>query len=289
MREHEHDSRFSTRPCAGDGVPYNTDMARASPRACVGLLAALLALSAAKCSEPAAQQLQAEFFPLHAEDTWVYEVARPLRNQRSRMTVRVRGERYVSTLHRRCRVVEESYAAGSGEGLSANSNAVGATQTSPQGEVYPVAYYWENGFLYRSMSLEYAGGELRDVGIGSHEERFLPDRFGSTSAWDSLTIAYDLGGGNGYTVRQTHSATIEPGVIVVPAGRFTDCIRVDTVAVHSGQRDGHYDDAPIVLYYSDWYAPHVGLIRTVQTDRADGGPPLTQIELLAYDVEGAKR
>ena len=253
------------------------------------MVAAVLALSAASCSKPAAEPPQVEFFPLHSEDTWVYEVTRPLRNQRTRMTVRVRGERYVSALHRRCHLVEESYAAESGEGLSANSSAVGAPQASPSGEVYPIAYYWENGFLYRSMSLEYAGGEVRDVGIGSHEERFLPERFGSTAAWDSLTIAYDLGGGNGYSVRQTHSATIEPSVIEVPAGRFTDCIRVDTVAVHSGQHDGHYEDAPIVLYYSDWYAPHVGLIRTVQTDRPDGGPPLTQIELLAYDVEGAKR
>lgn len=270
-------------------MPYNASMARARPKACTGILVALLALSAASCRKPAAEQPQGEFFPLHTDDTWVYEVTRPLRNQRTRMTVRVRGERYVSGLHRRCRLVEESYAAGSDEGLSANSNDVAAPRAPPAGEVYPIAYYWETGFLYRSLSLEYAGGELRDVGIGSHEERFLPERFGSGTAWDSLTIAYDLGRDNGYAVRQTHSATIEPGVIEVPAGRFADCMRVDTVAVHSGQRDGRYEDATIVLYYSDWYAPHVGLVRTVQTDRPDGGPPLTQIELLAYDVEGAKR
>ena len=108
-----------------------------------------------------------------------------------------------------------------------------------------------------------------------------------------MTTAYDLGGGNGYDVRQTHRAVSEPSVIEVPAGRFTGCIRVDTVAVHGGKHDGQYDANPIVLYYSDWYAPNVGLIRTIQSDRPDtsvpgNGPPLSQIELLAYDVEGAK-
>jgi hypothetical protein len=161
--------------------------------------------------------------------------------------------------------------------------------TSAKPEVYPIAYYRENGFLYRALSLEYRGNELRDVGIGSSEERFLPDGLSNDLAWDSVTTAYDLGGGNGYGVRQTHRAALEARAIEVPAGRFTGCVRVDTVALHAGQRDGKYDSDPIVLYYADWYAPNVGLIRTVESNRPDGGPALAQIELLAYDVEGARR
>lgn len=237
---------------------------------------------AAACTRPSRDGGQTDFFPLHAEDTWVYEVVRPLRNLRTRMTVRVRGEHYIDALGRRCRLVDESY--------PADDAPLGDTLgTSAKPEVYPIAYYRENGFLYRALSLEYRGNELRDVGIGSSEERFLPDGLGNDLAWDSVTTAYDLGGGNGYGVRQTHRAALEVRAIEVPAGRFTGCVRVDTVALHGGQRNGKYDADPIVLYYADWYAPNVGLIRTVESNRPDGGPALAQIELLAYDVEGARR
>ncbi len=266
-------------------------MIRASLRACAGILGGMLAWSVVSCSRPAGDSAPAaDYFPLHTEDTWVYEVVRPLRNLRTRMTVRVREERYVSALQRRCRLVEESYATEvTLDDLAGLSTAAPAPVASmAAGEIYPIAYYRENGFLYRAMSLEYRAGELREIGIGSSEERFLPDRFGFETAWDSVTTAYDLGGGTGYTVRQSHRTEIESRVVNVPAGAFSGCIRVDTIAVHSGQ-DRRSASAPIVLYYADWYAPNVGLVRTIQTERADGGPPLTQIELLAYDVEGARR
>jgi hypothetical protein len=239
-------------------------------------------LSAA-CTRHGVENTQVDFFPLHADDTWIYAVDRPLRNLHTRMTMRVRGERYVESLRRRCRLVDESYAG--------NDDEIDAPGGKP--EIYPIAYYRENGFLYRALSLEYHGGEVRDVGLGSGEERFLPDTLGRDLTWDSKTTAYDLGGGTGYDVRQTHRAVSESGVVEVPAGRFTGCMRVDTVAVHGGKHEGQYDANPLVLYYSDWYAPNVGLIRTIQSNRPDtsapgSGPPLSQIELLAYDVEGGK-
>jgi hypothetical protein len=240
-------------------------------------------LSAA-CTRHGVGNTQVDFFPLHADDTWIYAVDHPLRNLHTRMTVRVRGERYVESLHRRCRLVEESYAG--------DDNEIEARGAKP--EIHPIAYYREKGFLYRALSLEYHGDELREVGLGSGEERFLPDTLGSDFSWDSLTTAYNLGGGNSYDVRQTHRTVSESGVIGVPAGRFAGCIRVDTVAVHGGKHDGQYEANPIVLYYSDWYAPNVGLVRTIESNRPDtsvpgSGPPLSQIELVAYDVEEAKR
>jgi hypothetical protein len=268
--------------------PYNTagmGHARAHCRkvACAGIAAAMLALVVQACSRGQRETQAADFFPLHPDDTWIYAVDRPLRNSHTRMTVRVRGERYVESLRRRCLLVDESYAG--------NGNEIEARGGKP--EVHPVAYYREKGFLYRALSLEYHGKEVRDIGLGAGEERFLPDVLNHDVSWDSTTTAYDLGGGNGYSVRQTHRSVLEPGVIEVPAGRFTGCIRVDTVAVHGGKHDGQYDANLVVLYYADWYAPNVGLIRTVESDRPDvsapgNGPMLAQIELLAYDVEGAK-
>jgi len=256
-------------------------MKPARARACASFFAGLLTLSAA-CTRHGSEKA-VDFFPLHADDTWVYAVDRPLRNLHTRMTVRVRGERYVQSLRRRCRLVDESYAG--------NDKEIEAPGDKP--EIHPVAYYRENGFLYRALSLEYHGDELRDVGLGSGEERFLPDALVRDAAWDSLIAAYSLGGGSGYDVRQSHRAVSESGVVEVPAGRFSGCIRVDTVAVHGGKREGRYDSNAVVLYYSDWYAPNVGLIRTIESNRPDAsapesGPPLARIELLAYDVEGAK-
>jgi len=258
-------------------------MNRACARACAGLFAGLVTFSAAACTRPPQDAaVQTDYFPLHSDDTWVYEIVRPMRNQRTRMTVRVRGERYIEALKRHCRLVDESYA--TDDPLLDVPNP-GAAKP----EVYPIAYCHENGFLYRALSLEYSGDELRDIGIGSNEERFLPEGLGANPAWDSVTTAYDLGGGSGYDVRQTHHAAPEPEVVEVPAGRFRGCVRVDTVALHSGRREGKADADPIVLYYRDWYAPNVGLVRTVQSNRPDGGPALSQIQLLAYDVEGARR
>jgi hypothetical protein len=259
-------------------------MKRTRGRACASFFAGLLTLSAMACTRRGVENRQVDFFPLHPGDTWVYTLDRPLRNLHTRMTMRVRDERYVEALRRRCRLVDESYA-GNDDEISAPGS---------KGEIHPIAYYRENGFLYRALSLEYHGSELHEIGLGSGEERFLPDTLGHDLTWDSITTAYDLGGGTGYDVRQTHRTVPEPGVVEVPAGRFTGCIRVDTVALHGGRYQGTYDANPIVLYYSDWYAPNVGLIRTIESDRPDGslpgsGLPLAQIELLAYDVEGAKR
>lgn len=256
-------------------------MNRAYARACAGLFAGVLTWSVAACSRQSHDSTGSDFFPLHADDTWVYDVARPMRNERTRLTVRVRDERYISSLQRRCRLVDESYAD--------EEDSLGKSGSADKPEIYPIAYYRENGFLYRALSLEYSGNELREVGLGSGEERFLPEGLSGNLSWDSVTTAYDLGGGNGYGVRQTHRAVPEAHVIEVPAGRFSGCVRVDTVALHSGRQKGEYDSDPIVLYYSDWYAPNVGLIRTIESSRPDGGPPLAKIDLVAYDVEGARR
>jgi len=250
-------------------------------RVWVGLLASAL-VSGSACTRSSSETAAPNFFPLHVDDTWVYEVTRPLRNEHTRMTMRVRGERYLSTLGRRCRLVDETYSA---------EDAAFGVPAAPSGkpEIYPVAYCRMDGFLYRALSLEYHGGEVREIGLGSKEERFLPVAFGTSLAWESVTTAYDLGGGNGYGVQQTHWVVPDSGLVEVPAGRFTGCVHVETVALHAGRHAGANEGEPIVLYYSDWYAPDVGLIRTLQSNRPDGGPPLAQIDLLAYDVEGTRR
>jgi hypothetical protein len=233
---------------------------------------------ASGCHREQAAPEPLDFFPLHTDDTWVYEVARPLRNEHTRMTVRARGDQFVAPLKRRCHLVEESY--------SADTNNGGNPET------YPIAYYRMDGFLYRALALEYRDGEVADAGIGTAQERFLPDNPDANSSWESLTTAYELGGSHSYGVTQQHRATVDPQTVTVPAGTFSRCLRVDTVARHRGVHpesgSGHAAEQAVVLYYADWYAPNVGLVRTIQSSRPDG-PAVAQIELVAYDVEGAQR
>jgi len=257
-------------------------MNRTCARACASFVAGLLSWSAAGCTHDSSKDARTEFFPLHDEDMWIYGVEQPLRNVHIRMTVRVRGERFITTLGQRCRLVDETY----GGPDAAMVQAQGETQDR---QVHPIAYCRKDGFLYRALSLEYRGKEIREVGLGSGEERFLPDGLQNNLAWDSVTTAYELGGGNGYDVRQRHRSVPEARIIEVPAGRFAGCVRVETMALHSGRHDGKAESNPIILYYNDWYAPGVGLVRTTQSDRPGDAPPLAQIELLAYDVEGARK
>jgi hypothetical protein len=245
-------------------------------------VAGLLSWSVTGCSRDNGNDGRTDFFPLHDEDLWIYGVAQPLRNLRTRMTVRVRGERYIEPLRRHCLLVDETY--------GAPDAALAARSEMGDQQVHPIAYCRKDGFLYRALSLEYAGGEVREIGLGSAEERFLPDSLVTNAAWESVTTAYDLGGGTGYGVRQRHNAVREARPVEVPAGRFSGCVRVETVAIHGGRHEGRNESNPIVLYYADWYAPNIGLVRTIQSDRPwQQGQALAEIELLAYDVEGAER
>ncbi len=256
-------------------------MPRAVTSAVIGLLAGLLSVGDIGCERSDRQRPAPDFFPLHADDSWVYEVLRPVRNERTRMTVRVRDERYIPSLGRRCRLVDETYAI---EGLL---GSLSGRETPPRVEMHPVAYYRKDGFLYRSMSFDYRGQELLDTGIGSVDERFLPDGLGHGIAWESSTTAYDLGGGIDFGVGQTHWTASTAESVDVPAGRFGGCVRVDTVALHGSHRRDKGQELPVVLYYTDWYAPDVGLVRSQQSDQPGGGTPAVLIELLSYHVATA--
>jgi hypothetical protein len=249
----------------------------------VVVLATLVGITVAGCRGNERAANAPDFFPLHTDDTWVYEVHHVLRNERTRMTVRVRDERYVEALGRRCRMVEETYA------TEASLFSIQRPLTRPHSELYPVAYYHQEGYLFRSLSLEYRDNDIRPVGIGTTVERFLPDGLRTNLSWADESTAFDFGGGKGYAVRQTHWSRIEDEPVQVPAGAFHGCVRVDTVAVHGEKGEGADSGDRVVLYYSDWYAPNVGLIRSVQHNRPGGGPPTAQVELLSFDVAGAKQ
>src|SRR5215470_3467560 len=117
----------------------------------LSVLAGCVALAMNGCRQRDAYSARADFFPLHAEDTWVYEIARPADSVRTHMTVRVRGERYIQALGRPCRLVEESY--------RNVFPAVELPEGGPGPELYPIAFCRTDGFLSRARPLEYRGEE----------------------------------------------------------------------------------------------------------------------------------
>ena len=210
---------------------------------------------------------QPAYFPLRNDDTWVYDIARSSAADHARLTVHARGDQFVGPLRQRAHVVEERYS---------------PHTSGPDGEPYLLAYYQDEGYVHRAMSLEYKGEEIVELGPHAAEERFLPLRLDERSKWSGTTTAYDVPGGAGYAVKQTHAAAREPDAVQVPAGRFADCIRVETVAVQQMEEEGQRRGQPVVLYYRDWYAPNVGLVLSRLSNRPDHSAVLAETTLVSF-------
>lgn len=209
-----------------------------------------------------------EFFPLAPSSRWEYAVSRRGESGALRIVATVRTEPFHTADGRACPVVDEQY---------------GVDDVR-----YPVVYCAEKGFLHRLMSLEYKGETLEDNGLRSGELKFLPLDLRRVSEWEGTTNAYHLRDGSGFEVRQLHRVLPRRERIEVPAGAFARCVHVETKAIHSAVDVGGAHTGPqVVLYYSDWYAPGVGLVRTDQRD-ADRHS-MTTIELVRYAVGAQER
>jgi hypothetical protein len=245
-------------------VPYHTRPMRLL-RGAWGAFGVWLALLAAGCSFTVvrAQGGEQDFFPLAPSSRWEYDVNRYGEAGTLRFVATVRTDPFHTADGRSCPIVDEQYGA--------------------EDVRYPVAYCAEKGFLHRLMSLEYKGERLEDNGFRSGELKFLPLDLRQVSAWEGTTNAYHLPDGSGFEVRQLHRVLPRLERVDVPAGAFQHCVHVETTAIHSAiDVDGTHTGPQVILYYSDWYAPGVGLVRTDQHD-ADART-MTTIELVSYTV-----
>ena len=212
----------------------------------------------------------ADFFPLTASSHWEYVVSRRTEGAPLRFVATVRPDEFMGPNGHGCSIVDERYG------------------DRPAGERTPIVYCTEGGFLHRVMSLEYRGESLEDTGLRSGELKFLPVNLGGTQTWEGRTNAYQLADGSGFEVRQLHQVYVQNEAVEVPAGRFERCIRVETTAIHSATAPGGSAVGPrIVYYYSDWYAPGVGLIRTEQ--RSATAEVLATVELVGYQINQEAR
>lgn len=228
---------------------------------------AIACAMAAACSRPAPKiDPHADFFPLKTNMVWTYRINSKSQRTSYVMTDRVVGAQYVPTLKLTGMVVEEFY----------NLDRAG---------LRPIVYLDKSGYLTRLSGLDYQNNRIITPMWGKSEEPdFLPAHLTPNMAWNNMLFPYGRLPG-GFEVAQAHKSFIEPAVVNVPAGHFIGCIRIETRARYEG---GAYAETrqQLKLTYEDWYAPDVGLIKTVAYQGDPQGPEMERVELLRFNGSG---
>ncbi|MGH7819980.1 MAG: hypothetical protein ACREQ9_09415 [Candidatus Binatia bacterium] len=216
---------------------------------------------AARSAEPEPAEQVAELFPLRPGTFWVYRV-QDFDGQVTLQRVLVRGKLYLKTLEAPGMVVDES------GGVSG--------ELSLDVEWHPVVYYRRGDFLYKFSGLDYDGEKLREVRLGIGEEKVLPSDPFRYPAWESDFEVFRLNEQTAYGIRTYSIAEQERAPVEVHAGTFDGCVRVETRSVTRHPR------GRVVLYrYLDWYAPGVGLVKSV-VEVDDAPRPVRNVELISF-------
>lgn len=206
-----------------------------------------------------------EFFPLQPGTLWVYEV-HDSRGQVDLKRVVVRGTFYLETQDTSGIVVEES---------GGNSDEMLFDVSW-----HPVVYYRRGKFLYRFSGLSYVENDLREFRLGRGEEKVLPEDPLALSEWESDYEIFHVGQGIGYGVRTLSNAAISRETVAVRGGIFRNCLRVETQAV-SRALPSHTEEPVVLFRYTDWYAPGVGLVKSI-TEAPPVSRPVNVVELLSF-------
>ena len=211
------------------------------------------------------------YFPLVERSRWTYRVQDFIRKLTYQSRVKVFGKQYVTAIGREGIGVEERY----------SSFGPGGPYVLEEQE--PMVYFRENGYLNRMMLTYQAGKMVAASGTG--DTQFLPEVIVDGTSWDSNTQAFRVGGDSGFNVSFRHKVSLEREPVEVPAGKFENCVRVDTYSTE-GPNSGYRPGEELVFYYADWYAPGVGLVLTRQWDDAEHERERTRIELMSYAIGG---
>ena len=206
----------------------------------------------------------ANYFPLTPNSTWTYQIASKSQATQFQITDRVIGVKYVPALKVTGSVVDESY-------------------SLQRGGTRPLVYYAKDGYIARLSALDYDQKKIQAPSWGRSEEaQFLPLRLTPNLTWTNVIFPYGHLSG-AFDISQNHRTFAETKQIETPAGRFDSCIRIETQAQYEGgtysQKGKH-----LRLTYLDWYAPNVGLIRTLALEGGPTGPEMERVELVRFKV-----
>jgi hypothetical protein len=208
----------------------------------------------------------ADLFPLAAGRAWVYEV-RDASGRASSMRVRVRGSLVLDSLGTEATLVEES------------GGVPGAR--SLESSIDLVAYYTREGVLFRLPWNTIPGGR-DDSRFAKASEPVLPRDVRRLPTWRGEFDVLAIEGPPLYELSSESRLTAAAELVSVPAGRFPDCVRVDTRVAARAPAD--LARRQILYYYTDWYAPGVGLVKERSAVDVDGRPlDVLWAELTAFE------
>jgi hypothetical protein len=201
------------------------------------------------------------FFPLEPNVEWTYRIDSKDQEVNYQLVDKVIGQRFVEKLNRLCYVVNETY-------------------DLQSGGILPVIYYSKDGFLNRISGLEYVGQRIEFPNLTlSVEKQFLPANLMANQSWKNTVRPFGKMPG-ALSISQSHKVFAEKKEVVVPAGHYIGCLRVETQALF--ESSAH--KKPSSLLYLDWYAPHVGLVRTLAMDGGLNGKIVEDVELLKFEA-----
>jgi hypothetical protein len=227
----------------------------------VALALALAPLTACKTGNPESEN---NYFPLTPNSTWTYQIFAKSQGTQYQITDRVVGVKYVPALKLTGSIVDESY-------------------SLERGGTRPLVYYAKDGYIARLSALDYDQKTILAPSWGrSEESQFLPLQLQPNLAWSNVIFPYGHLSGS-FDINQSHRTFAESKQIETPAGRFDKCIRIETQARYEG---GMYarKKPQLELTYLDWYAPNVGLIKTVALEGGPGGPEMDRVVLIRFNV-----
>ena len=219
----------------------------------------LLAIQLSSCQRKSFDAtLAGAFFPLKPGFTWTYRVV-----DEGRGTTEILRDRAIAgSLARGPDVV--------GQVESEYSSPVGILESS-------IIYIPEHGYFTRRLTVK-KGAWI------TAETAFLPQVLKPDLTWSNALAPFGDEPGV-FHVTQTHRTFFDSSPIDVPAGRFFSCIRVETAAHYQSDSAAN---PPLELKYIDWYAPHVGLVKTLVEHGGLFGSEMARVELLSFRDTGMK-
>jgi hypothetical protein len=146
----------------------------------------------------------------------------------------------------------------------------------------PLMFFSQNGYIVRVSALVHSRGQITVGPFGAvNDDKFLPVRLLDQQSWDDelwpfghweIPLKMQINA-------HTHGETAD---IVVPAGRFHQCIRIESEVAYSG---GAHKGQNLRLRFIDWYAPRVGLVQSVVHSGNSDGTVISRRVLQAYHFE----
>lgn len=225
-------------------------------KASVLSMLALAAVQLTSCqrSAPFDPALAGAFFPLRPGSSWTYHLIDKAHHTTTVFTDRAIGKERIAAPKAAGAVVSE-YSGPAGAGKST------------------IIYLAQRGYITRLLS-------TGDNGWTPFEEReFLPQLLKPDLTWSNSLRPFERAP-ESFHVTQTHRTFLESKVVAVPAGYFSGCIRIETAALY--QDDASKMIRPRRVRYIDWYAPDVGLVKTLVLKPGFFGSEIARVELVNF-------